>query len=120
MNEFGYKEELAELQSVLRKVQELAANGKIPIYGICYAADTLKPSDSATYLLSKLMRLWPKYAEGVYAVPGTNGRCPAYSFSSAVDDGTLWDRSTEYGRLRWELLSFLIEVVDEKLAEDNT
>ena len=58
--------------------------------------------------LDKAMASWPKFS-GIksFPVPGTNGDSPGYTFSKALS-GSLWDKSTEYGRLRWGLYEYLL------------
>lgn len=54
-------------------------------------------------------KTWPHYSGGIsFPVPSTDG------FTEAIDayfDETndLWDRDTEYGRLRWDLLDHIIK-----------
>jgi hypothetical protein len=57
--------------------------------------------------LMKLFKMWPKFSGSLlYPVPHSGiGASLAYN---TIQD--LWDKSTEYGRDRWEFLDFLIEV----------
>lgn len=60
---------------------------------------------------------WSSYS-GVagYPIPSTlAGMCPEECFNEHVLEYNLWDKETEYGRLRWELLDYLIERVEEDL-----
>ena len=62
----------------------------------------------------QLMRKWPKFSgAGCYPVNG------AHSYYAARKDGTLWDKSTDEGRLRFELLDYLIENVETMYNETN-
>jgi hypothetical protein len=73
-----------------------------------------KYSGDATYgrfELRRLFRLWPKYSgDIVYPVPGGHE-----AFWSAVRYETTW--SGEYGKLRKELLNFMIKQLEKELAE---
>ena len=61
--------------------------------------------------LRRLFRLWPKFSGcAVYPVPGSGA-----AFSRAVSTKRLW--SGEYGKLRKELLNFMIEQLEKELAE---
>lgn len=61
--------------------------------------------------LKRLFALWPKFSGcAVYPVPGSG-----VAFSRAVSSKSLW--SGEYGRLRKELLNFMIEQLERELAE---
>lgn len=54
-------------------------------------------------LLTSAAEAWPKYSgSSHYPVPGGEH---AYHYSGR----NKWDRSTEYGRLRWELLDHMID-----------
>ena len=81
--------------------------------GICRKFDCYYLGD-ATYghfELRRLFRLWPKYSgDIVYPVPGGHE-----AFWSAVRYETTW--SGEYGKLRKELLNFMIEQLEKELAE---
>lgn len=55
--------------------------------------------------LAKLFARWPKSSKNpVYPIPGG-----MEAYANARLCRTMWDRSTEYGALRWELLEWLIE-----------
>lgn len=55
--------------------------------------------------LAKLFPRWPKYS-GDYLIPIAGG---VEAYTKAYHNDTMWDRNTEYGALRWELLEWLIE-----------
>jgi len=82
-----------------------------PIYGICLnAEDNLRYSmtrterDAAMCRLYGAMMLWPKYSGWPrYPVPH-----PVLEPENAFYRCDLWDKATEYGQARWELLDFLI------------
>lgn len=51
-------------------------------------------------------KTWPHYSGDInFPVPGTAAAIDAY-FDKGND---LWDRDTEYGRLRWDLLDHIIK-----------
>lgn len=94
--------------------------------GICANVHNNYTPDSDAYEptgedISKLVTLyarhWPKYS-GVplYPVPH-----PSLSAEDAYDlTENMWDRETEYGRNRWELLEFIIAEVEKELQEDGS
>lgn len=63
--------------------------------------------DAAKDWLRVEMRSWPQgTGDEVYPVPGGD-------FTLAINSGTLWDTSTEYGHNRWALLAYLLERASE-------
>ena len=80
--------------------------------GICGEFDYYYLGD-ATYgrfELRRLFRLWPKYSvDIVYPVPGGH-----VAYRSAAGTKFMW--SGEYGKLRKELLNFMIEQLEKELA----
>lgn len=61
-------------------------------------------------------REWEHFSgDDIYPVPSHLGLRGA--FRRAEEWGCLWDDSTEYGALRWELVDFLIEFWSEKLGD---
>ena len=57
-----------------------------------------------------LCKAWPLFSgDGVYPVPACEGSDPEFMYFDTSEIGCLWDTSTEYGRLRWQLLDWLIE-----------
>lgn len=65
----------------------------------------------AIKLLMTLMTQWPKYSgDAQYTVPGPKGEHPSTAYGNNINK---WDRSTEYGQLRYELLDYLIDRVDD-------
>ena len=82
-------------------------------YGICgefnryYHGKAAEPNKE----LKRLFALWPKFSGcAVYPVPGSGA-----AYGRAVSSKRLW--SGEYGRLRKELLNFMIEQLEKELAE---
>lgn len=63
--------------------------------------------------------IWPKFSgmlgwpvPSAESVPSAD---PMKTYYSASDAGSLWDETTEYGRLRYELLDFLIEQIKKDI-----
>jgi hypothetical protein len=44
---------------------------------------------------------------------------PHGAFVDALDNDTMWDKSTEYGQLRWDLLAYLITEFTKTLPAGN-
>lgn len=75
-------------------------------HGICCAIlPYVKNIDAAWDRLDELFKQWPKYS-GIIHHPIPGG---GIVYDKAKHSATLWDRNTEYGKLRWELLEWLIE-----------
>lgn len=75
-------------------------------YGICWSIDvTVRDMIPTDVMLEELFVKWPKFS-GCTAYP-IRGSWRAYDEAKLND--TLWDRDTDYGALRWELLEWLIE-----------
>lgn len=98
---------------LLEKLQELHTNGPAPYdNGICaqlYEQLTGLERDS----MLCLMRQWPERSGHIdWPVPAsrtdTSPESAQYKYM-ASDTKKMWDRNTEYGQLRWELLEWLIE-----------
>lgn len=96
------------LLEALRKIHE----DPYPDIGICYQVDEYVRFKSGGIagavqeLMYKLFAKWPKYS-GLrdFPIPDvTYHPSDAYQVKSKQ----YWDRSTEYGALRWELLEFCI------------
>ena len=103
------KSEKGALLAALYRVKFAA----VKQYGICgefnmyYRGKAAKPGKE----LKRLFALWPKFSGcAVYPVPGSG-----VAYSRAVSSRRLW--SGEYGRLRKELLNFMIEQLEKELAE---
>ena len=61
-----------------------------------------------------LMKSWPKFS-GIILFPVSDWGNYCY----AKNNGTLWDKSTDEGRLRFELLDYLIETCEAMYNEVN-
>ena len=77
--------------------------------GICGQPAMMSLRLGAFAVVRDLMVQWPKYSGSYdYPVPSVDeGRTPSQCFHDNIHD--LWDRDTEYGALRWELLEWLLE-----------
>lgn len=82
---------------LLEELKQLHAQGGSKL-GICYSVDCWPE-------LAELFVSWPKYSgHNHYPIAGGH-----VAYRKAYNDDTMWDRNTEYGALRWELLEWLIE-----------
>ena len=83
--------------------------------GICANVDSLMSVDSNQYdEFLDLMISWSKFSgQEIYPVNGQD------SYHRAKTNGTLWDKSTNEGRLRFELLDYLIDTVETMYNETN-
>ena len=112
--------ELANKQ-ILSALKAIASNKEYRYHstGICNAVKHYLESHSDNYFtvhdsytIYELMKDWPKHSgnnEFPITVRGIN------PMKEYIDYYDKWDRKTEYGRLRWELLEWLIE----KLESEN-
>ena len=73
--------------------------------------------------LEALMASWPKYSgDRGFPVPHTpecGYASPRSAYYVARNARTLWDRSTEYGQLRWELLEYLDATLTSELEKEQ-
>lgn len=92
------------IKTLLGIIKEMPTHDR----GICGQPAMVSLRLGAFAVVRDLMVQWPKYSGSYdYPVPSTiEGRTPCQCFHDIHD---LWDRSTEYGALRWELLEWLIE-----------
>ncbi len=60
---------------------------------------------------------WPRYS-GLMGcpVPGPEGMDPGHAYRIINNK---WDRNTEYGQARWELLAWLIEDLEKEAAHGH-
>lgn len=97
---------------LLKKLQELHTYGPKPYCcGICSQVKGITVQERV--YMSHLMQLWPDSSGHVgYPVP-TSRTCssPKAAETKFLQSNTkqMWDRNTEHGQLRWELLEWLIE-----------
>ena len=99
--------------SLLEKLQELHTNGAAPYnLGICtQLSRPLTTQDRCDML--HLMQQWPGGSGNIdFPVPAsrtdTNPEAAQIKYAKS-NTKQMWDRDTEYGQLRWELLEWLIE-----------
>lgn len=87
--------------------------------GICYSVDqVLRHQETDRYSkMEQLFVSWPKFSgRMVYPVPSPWGNCPQYEF---FESGALkW--SGEYGRLRKELLDYMITSLEAENAASHS
>lgn len=103
---------LSEVEGALLKTKQAPNTG----FGICHnviigVGFSFHTETEAVKLVSRLAVLWPKFT-GNYQFP-----VPGGSYIQAQQSRTLWDKSTQYGKNRWELLDFLIEQVQAMIQE---
>lgn len=79
--------------------------------GICECVHNLTYNPNADRFLRDHMALWPNASrDRNFPVPSMRrGMSPAVAFILARREGRLWDQSTAYGRVRVELLDWLIQ-----------
>lgn len=109
--------ELVTKAQVLEALKRLRDEGPtLPLFGICRnfawtlgtCAEGREPSDEgehqAMLYIREAAEAWPKHSGDVlFPVP-----CEDEYPEEAYDTFALWDRETQYGRDRYELLDFLI------------
>lgn len=83
-----------------------------PIYGIC---NWLSYYNDLTF--QKIYKQWPNWS-GVngYPVPSTTSISPEHMFHQSLKYNKLWDKTTEYGKLRYDLLDYCIEFCSNQLG----
>ena len=98
---------------LLQELQELHTNGPTPNNGgICTQVSEHLTIQERGYML-RLMQQWPGRSGYVnFPVPATRtDTSPKAAIIKYRESNTkqMWDRDTEHGQLRWELLEWLIE-----------
>lgn len=101
------------MASLLEKLQELHINGPKPYcHGICAQIFRHLTLQERGYM-QHLMQQWPERSGHIdFPVPASRtDTSPKAAKTKYADSSTkqMWDRSTEHGQLRWELLEWLIE-----------
>lgn len=67
--------------------------------------------------LEPYFRRWPKFSGNIeYPVPHPELN-PYTAYNEARN---LWDRDTEYGRNRWDLLEFIIAEIEKEIQEGKS
>lgn len=93
---------MATIVDLLKKVHE---GPDKPKCGICSQRGIIELETPAFELLKEVMAKWPKSSGSrLYPVPSPDPESPSVAYYTHND---LWNKNTEYGRLRWELLDWL-------------
>jgi len=80
--------------------------------GMCHSVIIRMPYAAGVYpALEELFLTWPKFS-GSITFPVPNGVQPAAD-AYLSHAGDMWDRETEYGRNRWELLDHCINQLNQ-------
>ena len=100
------------------KAMKEAATYRVSGIGICGCVatyylnrDGLISNVRDQFIIEKLIEGWPKHS-GVTEFPISIGRISPCKEYTRCDNK--WDRRTEYGRLRWELLEWLINKLENE------
>lgn len=101
--------EKQQLLNELRRVRVWTLEGNY-VYGICSTLS--KPS-----LFLRYARRWARFSgDPIYPVPHPEYEPqPAYTYAAAKRGPYFWDKRTEYGQARWELLDFVINQLEQEL-----
>lgn len=98
---------------LLEKLQELHTSGPTPYnHGICTQISRHLTIRESRYM-SHLMQQWPGSSGSIkFPVPAsrtdTSPKAAQLKYAKS-NTKQMWDRNTEQGQLRWELLEWLIE-----------
>ena len=97
-------------EELLSKLLMLRASGpRVLHHGICSNIGVM-------HLPVEILEKWSKYTgNNCYPVPDPE-LSPAKAFTKTMN---LWDRSTKYGRNRWELVNFLIEELSKDVKSNK-
>lgn len=103
----------AEMLEALKQIKKRPTPG----LGICYQLERKCSNENADYWRSKLQglfRRWPQFSGSAdFPVPHpTEPACIAYNSTQ-----NMWDRCTEYGQARWDLLEFCISELEKELND---
>lgn len=96
---------MTDLLTALKQLRENGPTNRD--VGICSQLDLFGwySSEERQQFLA-CFKTWPQYSGDIdFPVPGPAAAIDAY-FDNLYD---LWDRDTEYGRLRWDLLDHIIK-----------
>jgi len=100
---FGVKISKSEKERYHQELLELKNSGpKDKFLGICWNAQI--PED----VIGALSANWPKFS-GNEKYPVPSGKKDIHPVGAFQNTDDLWNKRTKYGRLRRELLDFLIE-----------
>lgn len=104
-----------ELEKKFVEFYENVIGGKFVLMdyvGICVNFDTYRTHP----VLNELIQQWGKYSGRVAYPICVYGYDPQFLYYNAANERTMWDKSTEYGRLRWELFEFIYNKCKERLS----
>ena len=103
----------AEVLSTLKTIRDGIKSPGMSICGLVDYRVHNVHKGSIGILFSRIWVNWPKFSGSIrYPVPSPNGRPPSEEYYWA-QGGTMWEG--EYGKLRLELLDFLIEELEKQL-----
>ena len=102
------------LTQLLWQLKELHAAGpKDPTLGICQVGT----EETKPYFI-EIWENWPKYSGmRLFPVPAFEGQQSKEAENSFYKTNLLWDKNTEYGRNRWELLEWMIREIQIQLSK---
>lgn len=101
-------------KKLLHILKQIHATRKRPHTGICAMIIDVGKGYAELTEFKALATAWPKYSGNrTYPVPTPAGRTPSSYFASRSN---LWDRTTAYGALRWELLEWCIAALEANYA----
>ena len=102
------------LTQLLKQLKELhAAGSKDLILGICQVS-----TEETRPYFREIWENWPKYSGmSLFPVPEFEGQQGKEAENSYYKTNLLWDKNTEYGRNRWELLEWTIKEIQIQLSK---
>lgn len=106
------------LLAVLKNLRvDVHAETAVMTSGICHNVETnLYYHYEDQMLLQDLMKAWPKYS-GYWKFPIPDPMKPDNQDEAMwiyYKTHSMWDKTTAYGRLRWELLEWMIEQLEKR------
>lgn len=113
------KEDLLDILKHIRNTTKLYSTGLCGFVDHLY--DKGQYSSHLGYIamfLRRLMSTWPKHS-GESAFPIKVFPSPCDSYFAAKHKGTLYNRRGEQGRLRYELLDWMIQELKKDLANEQ-
>ena len=101
------------LLKTLLQIKQL--NEPNPSFGMCWHVNTMTEDPSCVYYFTQLIRGWPKHSgDKYYPVPATTAPNAGTQYLRTRDITGLWNKETEYGKLRYELLDWCIEQLNQE------
>ena len=103
-----------DLEGLLRSLKALKIDPPSNAKGIC--GNTLMDGRS-TKIKDTLFKSWPKYSGSLgFPINDPSGLLdPHQAYIYYLGD--LWDKGHQYGKLRWELVEFMIESLETALKD---